>query len=89
MANTTGTFPLATETATSLASWIPNIWGQKVNEFYRNKLVAAPFFTDRSDELSAGGGVLYTPGTTEFAAAAKTTGVQVTLFQTVMGVLIF
>jgi len=58
MANSTGTFPLATETGTSLASWIPKIWGQRVNEFYRNKLVCAPFFTDRSDELSGGGDTL-------------------------------
>jgi hypothetical protein len=79
MANTTGAFPLATETATSLASWIPEIWGEKVNEFYRNKLVCAPFFTDRSDEVSGGGDTLYTPNTTEFAAAAKSNGVAVTL----------
>jgi hypothetical protein len=79
MANTTGTFPGATETDTSLDSWIPLIWGEKVNEFYRNKLVCAPFFTDRSDELAGGGDTLYTPGTTEFAAAAKTVGTAVTL----------
>lgn len=79
MAVLTGTFPLATETSVSLASWIPLVWGERVNEFYRNKLVAAPFFTDRSDELSGGGNTLYTPNTTEFTANAKTTGVAVTL----------
>lgn len=79
MANTTGTFPLATGTDTSLDSYIPLIWGERVNEFYRNNLVCAPFFTDRSDELSGGGDTLYTPGTTEFAAAAKTNGTAVTL----------
>jgi len=79
MAVLTGTFPLATETNASLDSYIPLIWGEKVNEFYRNKLVAAPFFTDRSDELSGGGDTLYTPNTTEFTANAKTTGVAVTL----------
>jgi hypothetical protein len=75
----TGLFPLATETNVSLDVWIPQIWGEKVNEFYRNKLVAAPFFTDRSDELSGGGDALYTPNTTEFTANAKTTGAVVTL----------
>jgi hypothetical protein len=75
----TGTFPLATETNVSLDSWIPMVWGEKVNEFYRNKLVAAPFFTDRSDELAGGGDTLYTPNTVEFTANAKTTGVPVTL----------
>jgi len=79
MAVLTGTFPLATSTNASLDSWIPLIWGEKVNEFYKNKLVAAPFFTDRSDELSGGGDTLYTPNTVEFNANAKTTGVPVTL----------
>ncbi len=79
MAVLTGTFPLATETNVSLDAWIPLVWGEKVNEFYRNKLVAAPFFVDRSDELSGGGDTLYTPNTTEFTANAKTTGVPVTL----------
>jgi len=75
----TGTFPASSHTLASLDSYIPEIWGERVNEFYRNKLVAAPFFTDRSDELSGGGDTLYTPGTTEYAAAAKTNGVAVTL----------
>jgi hypothetical protein len=79
MAILNGVFPLATETNVSLDSWIPLVWGEKVNEFYRNKLVAAPFFTDRSDELSGGGDTLYTPNTAEFNATAKTTGVAVTL----------
>ena len=79
MAIGTGTFPNATASATYLDSYIPEIWGEKVNEFYRNKLLAAPFFTDRSDELMGGGDVLYTPNTVEFSAAAKSTGVAVTL----------
>ena len=72
-------FPTATHDGTSLASYIPAVWGEKVNEFYRTKLVAAPFFTDRSDELSAGGNILYTPGTTELTAYAKTNATAVTL----------
>jgi len=74
-----GVFPLATATNTSLDSYIPLIWGERVNEFYKNKLVAAPHFVNRSDELSEGGDTLYTPNTTEFNATAKTTGVAVTL----------
>jgi hypothetical protein len=42
-------------------------------------LVAAPFFTDRSDELRGGGNTLYTPTTTEFVASSKTVGAAVTL----------
>ncbi len=72
-------FPTATHDGTSLASYIPAVWGEKVNEFFRTKLVAAPFFTDRSDELSAGGNILYTPGTTELTAYAKTNATSVTL----------
>lgn len=72
-------FPTGTETTVSLATYIPIVWGEKINEFYRAKLVAAPFFTDRSDELSSGGNTLYTPNTTEFTAAAKTVGLTVTL----------
>lgn len=64
-------FPTDSHTGTSLASYIPTVWGEKVNEFYRAKLTAAPFFTDRSDELAGGGSVLYTPGTTELTANAK------------------
>ena len=72
-------YPAGTETGASLDAWIPEIWGERVNEFYRAKLVAAPFFTDRSDELSGGGDTLYTPSTTEFTANAKSVGIAVTL----------
>lgn len=72
-------FPTTSHDGTSLASYIPAVWGEKVNEFFRTKLVAAPFFTDRSDELSAGGNILYTPGTTELTANAKSNATAVTL----------
>jgi hypothetical protein len=72
-------FPTGTETGASLASYIPIVWGEKVNEFYRAKLVAAPFFTDRSDELAGGGDTLYTPNTTEFNASSKAVGIAVSL----------
>lgn len=71
------TFPSGTETLASLDAYIPEVWGEKVNEFFRAKLVAAPFFTDRSGELANGGDTLYTPNTTEFTANAKTNGVAV------------
>lgn len=70
-------YPSGTETLASLDSYIPEIWGEKVNEFFRAKLVAAPFFTDRSGELVQGGDTLYTPNTTEFTASVKTNGVTV------------
>lgn len=72
-------YPTDSHTGTSLASYIPTVWGEKVNEFFRTKLVAAPFFTDRSDELSAGGNILYTPGTTELTAYAKSNATAVNI----------
>jgi hypothetical protein len=72
-------FPTTSHDSTSLDSFIPEIWGEKVNEFFRAKLVAAPFFTDRSDEVSEGGDVLYTPSITELSANAKSNATAVTL----------
>jgi hypothetical protein len=71
------TYPAGTETLASLDAYIPEVWGERVNEFFRAKLVAAPFFTDRSAELANGGDTLYTPTTTEFTANAKANGVAV------------
>lgn len=74
-------FPSDTFTGDSgdLDVYIPAVWGEQVNEFMRAKLVAAPFFTDRSDELSAGGNIVYTPNTTEISANSKNAATAVTL----------
>ncbi len=72
-------FPSTSETLASLDSYIPIVWGEKVNEFFRAKLTAAPFFTDRSAEVTDGGASLYTPTTTEFTAASKANATTVTL----------
>lgn len=72
-------FPTTTETLTTLASYIPTLWGEKVNEFFKLKLMLADFFVDRSSELAEGGNVLYTPTTTEMAANAKVNATAVTL----------
>lgn len=65
--------------ATTLAVDIPKIWGGKINDFYRAKLVMAKTFTNRSDELADGGDTLYTPNLTEMSANAKAAATQVTL----------
>jgi len=75
----TGTFPTATMSSTTLASNIPLLWGDKINEFFKLKLFIADFFVDRSSELSGGGSALYTPNLTEFAAAVKSNATAVTL----------
>lgn len=72
-------FPTGTYTATNLAELIPEVWGNKINDFYRAKLKMAAFFTDRSDELAEGADSLYTPGLTEMAANAKSNATAVTL----------
>lgn len=72
-------FPTTTETQTSLANEIPLIWGQRLNDFYKNKLVCADFFVDRSDEVVNGARSLYTPSLTEFTANAKSNAATVTL----------
>lgn len=72
-------FPTTSETLTTLASYIPTVWGEKVNEFYKKKLMMADFFTDRSDELANGGNTLYTPNVGEMSANAKSNATGVTL----------
>ncbi len=72
-------FPEYTETSVTLASFIPSVWGERINDFFKSKLVIAEFFTDRSSELSDGGSTLYTPNMTEFAANSKSNATAVTL----------
>jgi len=72
-------FPTTSMTGTSLASNIPLLWGEKINEFFKLKLMIADFFTDRSAELADGGSTLYTPNLTEMSANAKTNATAVTL----------
>jgi len=64
---------------TTLAAQIPEIWGKMINDFYKEELILANFFTDRSDELADGGDTVYTPNITEMSANVKTNGSQVTL----------
>ena len=72
-------FPTTSMNSTSLASNIPLLWGEKINEFYKLKLMLADFFVDRSSELASGGSALYTPNLTEMSANSKTNATAVTL----------
>ena len=76
MAFPTGTF---TGKSGDLDVFIPNVWGERINDFFKSVVVLADFFTDRSDELTGGGDVLYTPGLTEMAATEKAAATAVTL----------
>ena len=73
--------PLGTNhnSATTLAPFIPEIWGQKINDYYRANLTMASFFVDRSDEMVEGGDTLHTPNLTAMGANDKANGSQVTL----------
>lgn len=55
------------------------IWGQRVNDFFKDRLVLASFFMNRSDELSDGGDTIHTPNLTEMSANAKSNATAVTL----------
>lgn len=76
MAFPTGTF---TGDSGDLDVFIPAVWGEQINEFYGNNLVCANFFVDRSEEVSSGGNIVYTPNTTEISATAKSVATAVTL----------
>ncbi len=64
---------------TTQASFIPSIWGFKLNDFYRANLVCANFFEDLSDEVADGGNIIYIPNISQMTANSKTQGSQVTL----------
>lgn len=74
-------FPTGTFTGDSgdLDVMIPAVWGEKINDFFRANLVAANFFTNRSEELMDGGNILYTPNITEMSASSKSNATAVTL----------
>ena len=74
-------FPSDTFTgdAGDLDVFIPAVWGQKMNDFFRSNLVAANFFTDRSEEIRDGGNIIYTPNITEISANSKSAATAVTL----------
>ena len=65
--------------AADLAASIGEVWGSKINDFYRSKLVAASFFTDRSEDVISGGDIINTPVIAELAASAKAAQTQVVL----------
>jgi len=75
----TGTYPTATMTTTTLANVIPEIWGEKMNDYYKANLKAASFFTDLSADIAQGGDTVHVPNITAMTAHTKTTGTAVTV----------
>lgn len=72
-------FPTTSASSTTLATSIPLLWGEKINDFFKLKLMLADFFVDRSSELADGGSTLYTPNMTEMTANSKSNATAVTL----------
>jgi len=58
---------------------IPEVYGQKINDYFKYKLTLANFFVDRSDELADGGSVVYTPNLSALTTNVKANQSQVTL----------
>jgi len=75
----TGLFPTATETNTTPASVIPGLFAEKMNNFYRDSLKTAAFFTDLSSDISSGAKTLLIPNITEMTAHSKSNTAVVTL----------
>lgn len=75
----TGAFPSATETNTTLASVIPGLFSEKMNNYYKAARKATAFFTDLSSELASGTKTLLIPNITEMTAHAKSNATVVTL----------
>lgn len=75
----TGAFPTASETSTTLASVIPGLFAEKMNNFYKDDLKTAAFFTDLSSDIASGAKTLLIPNITEMTAHAKSNATVVTL----------
>lgn len=67
------------ESSTTLAIFEPAVWGSRVNDIFRQKLMLTSLFIDRSDEVVDGGTDVYTPNITEMSANNKSNGSQITL----------
>ena len=63
----------------NLEELIPAVWGQRINDYFKATMVAGSFFTDRSDELSGGGDILYTPVIKAMTVNTKNAQSEVTL----------
>lgn len=55
-------------TQTTAASYIPEVWTDMVNDFFRAELKAASFFEDWSSEVSGGGDIINRPNVSEMTA---------------------
>jgi hypothetical protein len=68
-------------TTTTAATYIPEMWSQGLNDFFRANLKAAAFFEDWSEDVAGGGDVIHRPNISEMTANTYAFGslTQVTL----------
>lgn len=66
-------------TTTTADVMIPEIWGARVNNFYRANLKAGSFFEDWSEDVAGGGDTINIPNISEMTAQAKAASTQVVL----------
>lgn len=71
-------FPTDSFTSADLDVMIPEIWSEKINDFFRAKLAAADFFLDMSSDVPEGD-QLNIPNLTEMSANSKSNATAVTL----------
>ena len=72
-------YPTDTYTGADLDVFRPEIWGEKINDYFRASLIFSSFFVDRSDELVEGGDTLHTGNLQAFTANTKSAATAVTL----------
>jgi hypothetical protein len=68
-------------TQTTAASYIPEVWSERLNDFFRANLRAASFFEDWSSDVAGGGDIINRPNVSEMTANSYAFGslTQVTL----------
>jgi len=68
-------------TQTTAASYIPEVWSEKLNDFFRANLQAASFFEDWSGDVAGGGDIIRRPNVSEMTSNSFAFGslTQVTL----------
>jgi hypothetical protein len=72
-------YPTGMFTQTDLAVYIPEKWGNAINDFAKEDVPVTDFCTDRSSEVADGGNIVHTGNLTEMTAYAKSEGTAVTL----------
>ena len=68
-------------TQTTATAYIPEVWSEKLNDFFRAQLKAASFFEDWSADVAGGGDIIRRPNVSEMTANSFAFGslTQVTL----------